>query len=228
MNDHDEHGSVTTPLPENKPVHILVVDDHVVVRDGLKQLLRERFPSAHFGEAGAGQQALDLLDSADWDVMLLDLSMPGRGGLDVLSQARHIQPRTKILVLTMYPADQYAVRVLKAGASGYLTKESAAEEIVAAVEKVLAGGKYVTASLAEKLVLDLSVPDGKKPHEQLSDREYQVLMALAAGKSVKEIGREFSLSVKTISTYRMRIFQKLHFKSNADVVSYARREQLIG
>jgi DNA-binding NarL/FixJ family response regulator len=128
----------------------------------------------------------------------------------------------------MYPADQYAIRVLKAGASGYLTKESAAEEIVAAVEKVLAGGKYVTASLAEKLVLDLSVPDGKKPHEQLSDREYQVLMALAAGKSVKEIGTEFSLSVKTISTYRMRIFQKLHFKSNADVVSYARREQLIG
>jgi DNA-binding NarL/FixJ family response regulator len=213
--------------PAGTPLRILVVDDHVVVRDGLKQLLAEKFPGVRVGEAGNTQQALDRLDNADWDVMLLDLSMPGRGGLEVLAQAKKIQPRTKILVLTMHPADQYAVRVLKAGASGYLTKESVTEELVAAIKKVLAGGKYVTASLAEKLVQDLNAPAGKKPHEQLSGREYQVLVALALGKSVKDIGAEFSLSSKTISTYRTRIFQKLHFKSNADVVSYALREQLM-
>jgi DNA-binding NarL/FixJ family response regulator len=211
-----------------QPLRILVVDDHAVVRDGLKRLLAARFPDAIFGESGGTQPALDLLDNADWDVMLLDLTMPGRGGLEVLNEARNIQPKTKILVLTMHPPDQYAVRVMKCGAVGYLTKESAPEEIVAAVEKVLAGGKYVTAALAEKLVDDLSVPAGKKPHEQLSDREYQVLLLLGAGKTVKEIGAELSLSVKTISTYRARVFEKLQFKSNADVVRYALNEHLVG
>jgi len=223
MTDGENSGTAAA-----RPLRILVVDDHAVVRDGLRQLLAEKFPDASFGEAGNAQQALDFLDNADWDVMLLDLAMPGRGGMDVLGQAKNIQPRTKILVLTMYPADQYAVRVLKAGACGYLTKESAADEVVAAVQKVVAGGKYVTASLAETLIASLGGADGKKPHEQLSDREYQVLLALAAGKSVKEIGAEFSLSVKTISTYRSRIFQKLRFKSNADIVRYTMREQLIG
>jgi DNA-binding NarL/FixJ family response regulator len=209
------------------PLRILVVDDHVVFRQGLKQLLIEKFPDASFGEAGNAHQALELLDNATWDVLLLDLSMPGRGGLDVVVQAKNIQPRTKILVLTMHPADQYAVRVLKAGASGYLTKESVTEEVVTAIKKVLAGGKYVTAALAEKLILNLT-DGGGKPHEQLSDREYQVLVTLAMGKSVKEIGVELSLSAKTISTYRARILQKLQFKTNADIVSYAMREQLIG
>lgn len=224
----DSEPSSLRPPTAAKPLRILIVDDHRVVRDGLKQLLADKFPAARFGEAGNAQQALDLLDNADWEVMLLDLTLPGRGGLDVLVQAKNIQPRTKILVLTMHPPDQYAVRVLKAGASGYLTKESASDEVVAAVEKVLAGGKYVTASLAEKIVSSLGTPEEKKPHEQLSDREYQVLLALAAGKSVKEIGAEFSLSVKTISTYRTRVFQKLHFKSNADAVSYVMNERLIG
>jgi two-component system, NarL family, invasion response regulator UvrY len=209
-----------------RPLRILIADDHAVVRDGLKQLLADRYAQAIFGEAGNTQQALDKLDTADWDIMLLDLTMPGRGGLDVLAQARTIQPRTKILVLTMHPADQYAVRVLKAGAVGYLTKESASDEVVAAIEKVLAGGRYVTAALAEKLISDMSTPE-KKPHEQLSDREFQVLRMIAEGKSVKEMGAELSLSVKTISTYRTRLFEKLKFKSNADAVRYVLAEHLL-
>ena len=215
-------------LPGGRPaLRILIVDDHAIVRGGLKQLLMERFPHALFGEAGNAAAALELLDNATWDVMLLDLAMPGRGGLDVLTQLKDIQPTTKVLVLTMHPVDQYAVRVLKSGAWGYLTKESASEEVVVAVETILAGGKYVTASLAELLVSDLNAPAGKKPHEQLSDREYQVLRMLGAGKSVKEIGAELSLSVKTISTYRARVFEKLHFKTNVDVVRYVMREHLI-
>lgn len=208
-------------------LRILIVDDHAIVRSGLRQLLVEKFPHATFGEAANAQAALDLLDQATWEVMLLDLAMPGRGGLDVLARLKDIQPTTKALVLTMHPVDQYAVRVLKSGAWGYLTKESAADEVVAAVELILAGGKYVTASLAEKLVSDLNVPVGKKPHEQLSDREYQVLRMLGTGKTVKEIGAELSLSVKTISTYRTRVFEKLHFKTNADVVRYAMSEHLV-
>lgn len=219
-------SSAEPAAPSSRPLRILIADDHAVVRDGLKQLLTDRYSQAVFGEAGNTQQALDLLDNADWDVMLLDLTMPGRGGMDVLAQARSIQPRTKILVLTMHPADQYAIRVLKAGAVGYLTKESAADEVVSAIEKVLAGGRYVTAALAEKLISDMSAPE-KKPHEELSDREFQVLRMIAAGKSVKEMGAELSLSVKTISTYRARLFEKLKFKSNADVVRYVMAERLM-
>jgi two-component system invasion response regulator UvrY len=215
----------TSPVT-GRPLRILIADDHAVVRDGLKQLLADRYANAIFGEAGNTQDALEALDNADWDVMLLDLTMPGRGGMDVLSQARNIQPRTKILVLTMHPADQYALRVLKAGAVGYLTKESASEEVVVAIEKVLAGGRYVTAALAEKLISDISATE-KTPHEQLSDREFQVLRMLASGKSVKEMGAELSLSVKTISTYRTRIFEKLKFKSNADAVRYVISERLL-
>jgi DNA-binding NarL/FixJ family response regulator len=218
-------SAAKSPAPE-RVLRILIADDHAVVRDGLKQLLMEKYGNAIFGEAGNTQKALEALDSADWDVMLLDLTMPGRGGLDVLAQARDIQPSTKILVLTMHPADQYAVRVLKAGASGYLTKESASHEVVAAIEKVLAGGTYVTAALAEQLISNISARE-KKPHEQLSDREFQVLRMLASGKSVKEMGAELSLSVKTISTYRTRVFEKLKFKSNADAVSYVMSEHLL-
>lgn len=227
MSNPKKSPAPTPPAAPAGPLRILIVDDHAIVRGGLRQLLAEKFPAAAFGEAGNAQQALDLLDSATWDVMLLDISMPGRGGLDVLNQVKAIQPATRTLVLTMHPVDQYAVRVLKSGASGYLTKESAPDEVVVAIEKILAGGKYVTAALAEKLMSSLNEPADKKPHEKLSDREYQVLLQLASGKSVKEIGAELSLSVKTISTYRTRIFQKLHFKSNADVVRYARDEHLM-
>jgi DNA-binding NarL/FixJ family response regulator len=197
------------------------------MRDGLKQMLAKKFSDATFGEASNAQGALELLDSATWDVMLLDLAMPGRGGLEVLSQLKDIQPTTKTIVLTMHSIDQYAVRVLKLGASGYLTKESASDEVIAAVEKVLTGGKYVTTALAEKLMSELGTASDKKPHELLSDREYQVLLQLASGKTVKEIGTELSLSMKTISTYRTRIFKKLKFKSNADVVRYGISEKLV-
>lgn len=217
-------GTTRTMRP---PMRILIVDDHAVVRHGLKQLLAEKYSDATFGEASNAQEALDKLDNADWDVMLLDLTMPGRGGLEVLSHFKNIQPRTKILVLTMHPADQYAVRVLKAGASGYLTKESASDEVVAAIEKVLTGGTYVTAALAEKLITGMTAASAAKPHEQLSDREFQVLRMLASGKSVKEMGAELSLSVKTISTYRTRIFEKMKFKSNADAVRYVMAEHLL-
>jgi DNA-binding NarL/FixJ family response regulator len=228
MSDESKTFERTQPaVLEPRLLRILIVDDHAVVRGGLKQLLAEKFPTATFGEAGNGQQALDLLDNATWDVMLLDLAMPGRGGLDVLNQLKNIQPTTKVLVLTIHPMDQYAVRVLKLGACGYLTKESAPDEVVAAVEKILAGGKYITTALAEKLMSHLAAPADKKPHEILSDREYQVLLQLSSGKSVKEIGGELSLSAKTISTYRTRIFLKLQFKSNADVVRYARDEHLV-
>jgi DNA-binding NarL/FixJ family response regulator len=223
---NEQPSNDSTAPAAGRPLRILIADDHAVVRDGLKQLLADRYANAVFGEAGNTQDALEALDNADWDVMLLDLTMPGRGGMDVLSQARNIQPRTKILVLTMHPADQYALRVLKAGAVGYLTKESASEEVVAAIEKVLAGGRYVTAALAEKLISDISATE-KTPHEQLSDREFQVLRMLASGKSVKEMGAELSLSVKTISTYRTRIFEKLKFKSNADAVRYVISERLL-
>lgn len=207
-------------------LRILLADDHAVVRDGLKQLLAEKFPDATFGEASDVQQALDLLDKADWDVMVLDLTMPGRGGLEILNQAKTIQPKTRILVLTMHPAEQYAMRVLKAGARGYLTKESASEEVVAAIEKVLAGGQYVSAALADRLLSQATAP-ADKPHEMLSDREYQVLLLLAAGKSVKEAAAELRLSCKTISTYRVRVFQKLDLKSNSDAVRYGIREGLV-
>jgi DNA-binding NarL/FixJ family response regulator len=210
-----------------RPLRVLIVDDHKIVRDGLKQVLADSFPQAVFGEACSGQEALDSLGKAQWDVMLLDLTMPGGGGLEVLSQMSTVQPETKTLVLTMHPEDQFAVRVLKAGAFGYLTKESASEEVVNAVNKVLAGGKYVSASLAQNLVAALNTPPPKAPHETLSDREYQVLRLIAVGRSVKEIAFDLSLSVKTVSTYRTRVLAKLKFTTNADVIRYALREKLV-
>ncbi|HEV2454608.1 MAG TPA: response regulator transcription factor [Verrucomicrobiae bacterium] len=224
MNDKNQTGTADTG-PEGRLIRILLADDHAMVRDGLKQLLAKKYPSATFGEASTTQEAMNLLNEADWDVMLLDLTMPGRGGLEVLTQAKEIRPKTKILVLTMHPADHYAVRVLKSGACGYVTKECASEEIVAAIEKVLAGGKYVTAAFAEKMFSHLA-NEAKKPHELLSDREYQVLRLLAIGKSVKEIGAELCLSIKTISTHRSHIFRKLDFKSNSDAVRYGISEGL--
>ncbi len=217
------HAAMASALP----LRILVVDDHAIVRDGLKQILADKFPHTVFGEARNGQEALDLLAKEQWDVVLLDLSMPGRGGLDVLSEIRTVQPQTKALVLTMHPEDQCAVRVLRSGASGYLTKQSASEELVNAVLKVLNGGKYLSASLSAVLAATLCAEPEQAPHETLSDREYQVMRLLATGNSVKEIALELSLSVKTISTYRTRVLKKLNFKTNADLIRYAMREKLV-
>jgi two-component system invasion response regulator UvrY len=215
----------TLPIPAE--MHILIVDDHTIVRDGMKQILGDAFPTAKFGEAGDFRVALDQLEKAQWDVVLLDISLPGQSGLDLLKQIRNIQPKASVLVLTMHPESQYAMRALKAGAGGYMTKETAAAEVVAAVRKVRAGGKYISAKLAEKLVSYLEHPPEKAPHEQLSDREFQVFKMIAMGKTVKEIGFDLSLSIKTVSTYRTRVMKKMNFKSNADVTRYALEEKLI-
>lgn len=222
-------GPGSNPLlsQDARPLRILIVDDHAIVRDGLKQNLADKFPNAAFAEAGNASEALAQLHQTRWDAVLLDISMPGRSGLDILREMRTVQPDLKVLVLTMHPEEQYGLRVLKSGAAGYLTKEKASEEVIRAVEKVLAGGKYVSAALAESLVAKLNTPAGAALHETLSDREYEIMLLIAGGKSVKEIAGDLSLSIKTISTYRTRVLKKLKFKSNADVIRYALHERLV-
>lgn len=210
-----------------KEIRILIVDDHGIVRQGLRQILADAFTRAVFGEATNATDALDLVAKNPWDVVLLDITMPGKSGLDVLKQMVDAQPNMAVLVLSMHPEDQYAVRVLKTGAAGYITKNTASEEVIGAVKKVLTGGKYVSAALAENLATNLNSPPGKAPHELLSDREYQVMRLIALGKSVKEIAFELSLSVKTISTYRTRIIEKTKLKTNADIIRYAVHEKLV-
>ena len=210
-----------------KEIRVLIVDDHGIIRQGLRQILSDAFPRAVFGEAESGNVALDQVAKSRWDIVLLDITMPGKSGMDVLKQIVEAQANIAVLVLSMHPEDQYAIRVLKSGAAGYITKNTASEEVVGAVKKVLAGGKYVSASLAENLAASLNAPTGKAPHEMLSDREYQVMRLIAVGKSVKEIAFELSLSVKTISTYRTRIMEKTKLKTNAEIIRYAVHEKLV-
>ncbi|MDB6023729.1 MAG: Two component transcriptional regulator, LuxR family [Pedosphaera sp.] len=210
-----------------KEIRILIVDDHGIIRQGLRQILQEAFPKAVFGEANSGNEALEQVAKQRWDVVLLDITMPGKSGVDVLKQIVDAQPNIAVLVLSMHPEDQYAVRVLKSGAAGYITKNTASEEVVGAVKKVLAGGKYVSAALAENLAASLNAPADKAIHEILSDREYQVMRLIALGRSVKEIAFELSLSVKTISTYRTRIMEKTKLKTNAEIIRYAVHEKLV-
>lgn len=208
-------------------IRILIADDHAIVRRGLKQILAEESGMTVAGEAQNAQEVMDLVRKQAWDVLVLDIAMPGRGGLDVLKEIKPEYPQLPVLILSMHPEDQYAVRALKAGAAGYLTKESAPEELVKAIRKVLAGGKYVSTSLAEKLALALDTDTKKTPHETLSDREYQVMCLIASGKTVGEIADELSLSVKTISTYRARILEKMNLKSNAALTHYAVQQRLV-
>jgi DNA-binding NarL/FixJ family response regulator len=208
-------------------IRILIADDHAIVRRGLKQILAEESGMTVAGEAQNAQEVLDLVRKQKWHVVVLDIAMPGRGGLEVLKEIKQEQAQLPVLILSMHPEDQYAIRALKAGAAGYLTKESAPEELVKAIRKVLAGGKYVSASLAEKLALALETDTKKLPHEALSDREYQVLCLIASGKTVGEIAEELSLSVKTISTYRARILEKMNLKSNAALTHYAVQQRLV-
>jgi DNA-binding NarL/FixJ family response regulator len=193
----------------------------------LKQILADEFKRAVFGEARNAQEALNKVWNEDWDVVVLDITMPGRSGLEVLREIRKTHPKLPVLVLSMHPEGQFAVRVLKRGASGYMTKESAPEELVGAIRKVMAGGRYVSPSLAEKLATYLSRDNQKPPQETLSDREFQVLRLIASGKTVSEIGKELSLSVKTISTYRSRILEKMGMRNNAELMHYAMQHQLI-
>ncbi len=203
------------------------MDDHTVVRQGLRHVLADEFRRAEFGEARNAQEALNRVWKDKWDVVVLDITMPGRSGLEVLREIKHSKPKLPVLVLSMHPEDQFAVRVLKSGASGYMTKESASEELVGAVKKVVQGGRYVSPSLAEKMAMYLTVDPKKKPHENLSDREFQVMRLIASGKTVREIAEENSLSVKTVRTYRQRIFEKMSLKRNAELTRYAIEHQLM-
>jgi len=208
-------------------MRILLADDHAVVRRGLKQILADEFKTAVFGEARNAQEAFDLACKEAWDVAVLDITMPGRSGLEVLREMRKSCPRLPVLVLSMHPENQFAVRVLKRGASGYMTKESAPEELVGAIKKVLAGGRYVSPSLAEKLATSLSGEPHQAPQDLLSDREFQVLRLIASGKTVSEISIELSLSVKTISTYRSRVLEKMGLRNNAELMRYAMEHELV-
>ena len=205
---------------------ILIADDHTLLRQGLKQILADEFQNVEFGEAGTSQQTIDLLATQRWDVLLLDINMPGRNGLEVLHETRDQYPALAVLVLSSAPEEQLAVRVLKAGAAGYLNKQAAPEELVEAIKKVHSGGRYVGARLGEKLAAELS-RSHPRPQEQLSDREFQVMQQLAGGKSLKEIADDLSLSVKTISTFRGRILEKLKLQNNVELAHFAREHGLM-
>ena len=208
-------------------IKILIADDHAIVREGLKQIVSETSDMVVAGEAADGQQVLEFVREDDWDVILLDIAMPGRGGMDTLKILKNEKPDLPVLVLSMYPEEQYAVRTLKAGADGYLTKESAPEELISAIRKVSQGGKYVSAALAEKLASFLATDKAKPAHETLADREYQVMIMMASGMNVKHIADKLSLSVKTISTNRSRIMNKMGMKNNAEIIRYALKHGLV-
>jgi DNA-binding NarL/FixJ family response regulator len=209
-------------------IRILIADDHAIVREGLKQIVRETADMAIAGEASSGEELLDLARTESGDVVLLDLAMPGRGGIDTLRQLKKENPELPVLILSIYPEDQYAVRALRDGASGYLTKETAPDELVVAIRKAAQGRKYVSAALAERLALDLESDAQEVPHEALSDREYQVMLMLSSGRTVSEIAEELALSVKTISTNRARLLKKMGMKTNAELIFYAVKQGLVG
>ncbi len=206
---------------------ILLADDHAVVRQGLKLILADHFTKAEFGEARNAHEVISHIAADKWDVLILDITMPGRSGLEVLREVRQMRPKLPVLILSMHPEDQFAVRMLRAGAAGYLTKESAGEELVGAVQKVVKGGRYISAALAERMAFYLESDANQAPHERLSDREFQILRLIALGKAVSQIAKELSLSVKTISTYRARILSKMHMAHNAELTRYALQMSLV-
>lgn len=206
---------------------ILIADDHAIVRRGVKQILEEEPGLEVQGEAQTAEELLEQLRKQRWDLIILDISMPGRSGLDVLGEIRHDFPALPILILSMHSEDQYALRVLKAGASGYLNKQSAPEELIHAVRKILAGGRYISETLADRLVAGFDGPVEQAAHEKLSDREYQVMLLIASGKTISEIAAILSLSIKTVSTYRSRILMKMDLKNNAELTYYAMHNGLV-
>ena len=208
-------------------IKILVADDHTLVRKGLKQILLDTPDVEIVEEASNGPEVISKINDNDYDLILLDIALPGRSGIDVLKQLKYIKPDLPVLMLSMYPEEQYAIRSLKAGASGYLTKESAPEELIDAIKKITIGKKYITSTLAERLAYEIEVNSDKSLHESLSDREYQVFCLIASGKTVKEIADKLSLSVKTISTHRAHILQKMQMRNNAQIIRYAIKQNLV-
>jgi two-component system, NarL family, invasion response regulator UvrY len=208
-------------------LRILLADDHAVVRAGIKQILAEAFAQATFGEARDGYELLELVGNMRWDIVVLDLGMPGVNGLEVLKQIKHNHPQLPVLILSTFPEDQYAVRTIIAGAAGYLNKESAPEELVQAIRKILHGGEYISASVADELVSYARHEDDLPLYKHLSDREYQVLCLIASGKEVKQISIEMALSPKTIRTYRARLLEKMNMKTDAELTHYAIQNELV-
>ena len=208
-------------------IKVLIADDHAIVREGLKQILSEVPDMDVAGEASDGVEAMGWLRKSKVDIVLLDMSMPGKSGIELLKQIKIEHPRLPVLILSMHKEDQYAIRTLRAGASGYLTKESAPELLVSAIRKVAAGGRYISPALAEKLLLDWVPDDDKPPHTLLSDREYEIFQMIISGKTTSEIASELSLSVKTVSTHKVRILQKMKLKNSTELVVYAMKYHLI-
>ncbi len=201
-------------------IRVLIADDHAIVRKGFLQIVNETPDMRVVGEAANGQEVLEKVREMDCDVLVLDISMPRFSGLESLREIRYLRPELPVLILSMHSEDQYAIRSLKAGAAGYLNKETAVEELVTAIRKVVSGGKYLSVSAAEKIALEIGNSSDKPPHERLSNREYSVLLMIGSGKSISEIADDLSLSVKTVSTYRTRILEKMNMKTNADLIRY--------
>jgi two-component system invasion response regulator UvrY len=210
-----------------KMLRIFMADDHALVREGLKRILNDEFGTVLYGEAENGLEVMDEVRKQDWDILILDITMPGRSGFDLLKDLKSEVPALPVLVLSMHPEDPFCLRVLEAGASGYVTKERAARDVVTAVKKVLAGEKYVSPSFAEKIVLDLAAKKARPVREILSNREVQVLSMIASGKRLSQIAETLSLSIKTVSTYRMRLLTKLKMSTNVELAEYATRNGII-
>jgi two-component system invasion response regulator UvrY len=211
----------------SRRLRILIVDDHPIVRQGLRQTLADAAQIGEIVDAATPQEALDLVGQREWDAVILDIGLPGRGGLDVLKDIKRQVPGLPVLILSMHSEDQYAVRALRAGAAGYLTKEAAPKNLVDAIRRVVAGGRYISPELAERLATELTVDAGKPLHASLSDREFDVLRAIASGQTVGEIADRLSLSVKTVSTYRTRILEKMRLKNNAEMMHYVHTNHLL-
>lgn len=208
-------------------IRILIADDHAIVRRGMKQILLEQYPSADIAEAGDAETLVAKVVEGGWDIVITDMNMPGRSGLDALHQIKQIDPALPVLIMSMYPEDQYALRVIKAGASGYLGKETIHDNLVNAIETVRKGKRFITPSIAEKLADAIDTAKNSESHELLSDREFDVFKLLATGKSVTDIATQLSLSATTVSTYRSRILEKMQMKSNAELARYAVENRLI-
>ena len=206
-------------------IRIIIVDDHPVVRRGLKQILQEEPDVKVVGEAENAQEAFKIIRTIDCDAVVLDISLPGASGVEILKQLKYEYMKLPVLILSMHPEEQYALRMMKAGASGYLKKDSAPEELVKAIRKIISGGKYVSSSLAEILIADMETSD-RPLHEKLSDREFQIMRMIASGKAIKTIAEELCLSEKTVSTYRTRLLEKMHMNANAEIIGYALNNKL--